>query len=752
MLNMIKDRPLMFFILSFFFGMILSPLLPFSANAALTVLLLTVVLVTLSQPRPLLGKTRKIMILIPILVGIIFGTVFQYFAIEKPKNEITSLSGTEKEIVAVVEEVSFSEEYFVAYKVRVVRIDNEKVGFSCALSIPYDIGAKENDVIRLKARLSLPEKESYGFSLREYYSSRGIYLLAEATDENARVIGIDRSIPSFFRSMSHSLSVKLKTSLGREQGGFVSGLIIGRKNDVPDSVNTSFRYLGISHVLSVSGLHLAILTGTLLMLLKALTVRRSVRYLITVGFVIFFILLTGARPSVIRSGVMLILLMTADIIGRDYDPMTSLSIAAFVIIIFSPTSVYDAGFILSISATAGIILLGAPITRWLYHISDGKSFWLRAFTRLLTVLSITASATVFTLPAIRYFFGEASSVSLLSNILFIPLITVLMYLSILFLIFYPTLLAPPLSGITASMSKLITDLSSGLMRILPPPIDLTYPFSAVTVITAVTVLIVLLIKKKRALALVLSISAFATCHFGCLAYYDHLHKGEESIIYSSVNGNDYVIVNVNNKTLLCDFSDGGFSSLRRATELVRPKLHDTSVDTVLLTHLHRKHIAMISRLSDNERIKQLYIPSPQNDDEKVFAEAIRNAAEGRGIKVIIFNSESDITFDFSGIKITLYQKAYIERSVQPLHLMKIDGKRDFLYIGSAVFESELSEKAISLLESTDVLFLGAHGPLIKKPLIPLVFEGEVLISDSETNIGYETNYKTVEFFKKYITK
>ena len=141
MLNMIKDRPLMFFILSFFFGMILSPFLPFGANAALTVLLLTVVLVTLSQPRPLLGKTRKIMILIPILVGIIFGTVFQYFAIEKPKNEITSLSGTEKEIVAVVEEVSFSEEYFVAYKVRVVRIDNEKVGFSCALSIPYDIGA-----------------------------------------------------------------------------------------------------------------------------------------------------------------------------------------------------------------------------------------------------------------------------------------------------------------------------------------------------------------------------------------------------------------------------------------------------------------------------------------------------------------------------------------------------------------------------------------------------------------------------------
>ncbi len=752
MLNMIKDRPLLFFILSFFFGMIMSTALPFTAKAVLTVLFLTVILVTASQFRPLIGKTRRVAILIPLLIGIIFGMVYQYFAVEKPKNEITAFSGTEKEIVAVVEEVSFSEEYFTAYKVRVVRIEDEKVGFSCALSIPYDIGAKENDVVRLKARFNLPKKESYGFSLREYYSSRGIYLLAEATDENAKVIGFDRSIPSFFRNMSHGISVKLKTSLGRDHGGFVSGLIIGRKNDVPDSVTTSFRYLGISHVLSVSGLHLAILSGTLVMFLKALTVRRSVRYVLTIGFIIFFILLTGARPSVVRSGIMLILLLSAEALGRDYDPITALSFAAFVIILFSPTAIYDAGFILSISATAGIVLLGSPITKWLYHISDGKSFWLRIFTRLLTVLSITASATVFTLPAIWYFFGETSSVSLLSNILFIPLVTVLMYLSILFLILYRTPLAPSLSGITSSMAGLVTDLSDAFMKILPPPIDLTYRFAFIPVTLALSVLIILLIKKKRALALVLSLSTFALSYFGCLAYYDNLHKGEENIIYSSINSNDYVVVNADNKTLLCDFSDGSYSSARRVTELIQPKLHDTSVDTILLTHLHRKHIEMISRLSDNGRIKQLYIPSPQNDDEKIFAEAIRNAAESRGIDVITYNSDRDVTFDFSGIKITLSQKAYIERSVQPLHLMKIDGKRDFLYIGSAVFESELSEKALSLLEDTDVLFLGAHGPLIKEPLIPLDFKGEILISDSETNEVYETNYDVVGFYKKYITK
>jgi competence protein ComEC len=69
---------------------------------------------------------------------------------------------------------------------------------------------------------------------------------------------------------------------------------------------------------------------------------------------------------------MLILLMTASIIGRDYDPITSLSLSAFIIILLSPSSLYDASFILSVSATAGIILLAVPITRWLYHLSNNK--------------------------------------------------------------------------------------------------------------------------------------------------------------------------------------------------------------------------------------------------------------------------------------------------------------------------------------------------------------------------------------------
>ena len=752
MLNLAKDRPLLFFVISFVFGMIVSSVCGLVTKIILVSLLTFLALIIISFKRPLYGNIRRLAAVFPLIIGILFGTSYHYLAIERQKDKISSLEGKEKEITAVVEEISYRSEYFVSYKVRVVGMNDEETGFDCAVSVPYDIGAEENDVIRLRVKFSLPEKDNYGFQLREYYSSRGIYILAEASDENARIIGIDRSIQSFFRSLSSRISVKFKTALGRYHGGYVSGLLLGRKSDVPDSITTSYRYLGISHILSVSGLHLSILAGSLMIFLSALTLRRSNRYILTVAFIISFILLTGSRPSVIRSGIMLILLLVAQLTGKKYDPITALSFAAFVIIMISPTAIYDAGFILSVSATTGIILLGAPITKWLYHISNGKGLFISTLSRLLNLFAITASATVFTLPALWYYFGEVSSVSLISNIIFIPLNTVLMYLAVLFLIFCQTPLSPSFAGMTASLASLITGLSDRLMRILPSPIDLTYPFAVLSVFIAASTLIFFMIKKKRTLALVLSLTAFTLSYYSCLTYYNHLHKGEENVILSSVDGNDYVIINAEGKTLLCDFSTGSYSSSRHAFELVQPKLHDSSVDTVLLTHLHRKHIDMIRRLSDNYKITQLFIPSPQSDEETIFSRAIQETAEERGVKVITYNSDRDVTFDFAGIKITLYQRTYIERSVQPVNLMRIEGKRNFLYVGSSVFEGDLADKARAALAYTDVLFLGGHGPLIKEALPTLPFNGEVIVSNTKTNEAYGTSYKTVDFYKKYITK
>ncbi len=749
MVKQLHGRKLTFFVISFVFAMLISEQVS-RKSAIITVIALTAVIPVLILLRRLFSSKiiKEAVLIIPIILGIISGTLFQHYTVDKERSKITRLGGSECQICAVIEEVTYTSDYFSAYTVRVIELDGKDAGFKASLEIPFDPGAEENDVIRLNVKLSLPETDQNGFPLREYYAARSIYLCAKAADENVKIIGYDRSIPAFFRNLSHSLSTKLLFSLGSESGGFVSGLLLGRKSDIPDRLNTSFRYLGISHVLSVSGLHLTILTALLMLFLGIFQVPYWPRTLLSVVFIISFILLTGARPSVMRSGIMLLLMILAGMISRDYDAPNALSFAAIVIILISPSSIHDSGFLLSVFATAGIIALGVPCTRWLFHAAKGRPLIARIALKATSSFAITTAATLFTLPIMYRFFGEISPLSVITNLIFIPLCTVLMYLSVLLLIFFGTPLSSTFAAMTASLSKFITYLSYTLTDILPEPLNLTYDFVPIVITMALAVLVLFTIKKKKGLALILSASVFAVSYFSFISVYKALHKNEATVVCVTSGENDYILVNVNGKTLMCDFSNGGYSSAMDASSLSKTEVHDFSPDVILLTHLHRKHIDMIARLADNNRISQLFIPSPQNDDEQLFADAVSAAAQRRGISVTSYHSDKDVTFDFEGVKLTLYKRTYIERSVQPLHLLVIEDKQTLVYAGRALTESPLADELYSELKSCDILFLGTHGPLIKAPLPSLNFDGKIIVSDPEINNEYKTSFKVIDFYYK----
>lgn len=753
MIKHLRARKLMFFVISFVFAMLLSERISQKASViTVSVLAVFIPLIILVSNLFSVKIIKEATVIIPIILGIISGTVFQHYAVDKERSKITKFSGSECQICAVIEEVTYTSDYFSAYIVRVIELDGKDVGFKASLELPFDPGAEENDVIRLKVRLNLPEKDQNGFPLREYYAARNVYLCAEAIDENIKIVGYDRSVPAFFRNLSRSLSTKFLFALGSESGGFVSGLLLGRKSDIPDRLDASFRYLGISHVLSVSGLHLTILTALLMLFLGIIQAPSWLRTLLTVVFVIFFILLTGAIPSVMRSGIMMLMMILADKISRDYDALNALSFASIVIILLSPASLHDSGFLLSVFSTAGIIMLGAPCTKWLFHTAKGRPFLLRLALKAASSFAITAAATLFTLPIIFRFFYEMSPLAIITNLIFIPLCTVLMYLSILLLIFFSTPLSQTFAAMTASVAKLTSSLSYTLTSILPEPINLTYSFVPAVIVAALAVLVFFMVKKKRGLALILSASVFAVSYWSCISVYKYIHRDEATVICLSSGENDYIILNINEKTLMCDFSNGGYSSARNTSELCKTVVHDFSPDVILLTHLHRKHIDMISRLADNNHLSELFIPSPQNDDEKIFADAITDTAQRRGISVTLYNAEISVTFEFEGAKLTLYERTYIKRSAQPLHLLVIEDKQTLVYAGSALTESPLADEFSDVLKGCDILFFGTHGPIIKQPLPALDFNGTVIISDNESNTAYNTSFETIDRYSKFVLK
>lgn len=594
-----------------------------------------------------------------------------------------------------------------------------------------------------------PRKNEYGFAVRDYYESNGIYIFGEAIDENTEVIGKDDSIFAFFSSLSRKMSIKFKVALGDEVGGFLSGILLGRDQDITDSTSTSFRYLGISHILSVSGLHLSILVGGLYYLLVSVRIGPKVRFVIITAFIVFFTFLTGLKAPVLRSAIMTFLMLWSKMIPYEYDPPTSLSFAAFVIALLFPSIIDNAGFILSVSGTAGILALGVPACKRLREISKGKGIIIRILIPLLMSLSISASATLFTLPAVYLFFSEFASVGLLANLIFVPICTLLLYLAVFFLIFYHTPLSPIISSVVASITKPVISFSYDMSSILPEPMRMDRVHATIILITFVVFILCLLFKRTKSLTLIISWCIIVTSLSGYALLRMNNTKNDVNVVCtSSISGNDYILINSNSKTLLCDFSNGSYNLSDVAASLSGPLLYDTSFDALLITHIHRKHITMIARLSDNYRIDEIYIPYPKTDEESAYISSIIRSAESKGIRVVCFSTDTDSSFIFEDCEITLYREAVIKRSTQPINMMKIRADKTLLYVGGAVYESDLREEFERQLLTCNNVWFGAHGPVIKEALPPLPSHISYISSSKEVNSRYGIDCKVIDGYEK----
>ncbi len=197
----------------------------------------------------------------------------------------------------------------------------------------------------------------------------------------------------------------------------LAGILIGDRSGIPASVIESFRTSGILHILAISGYNISVLAAVAFRLLKGAGLPRRTNFFAVLGLISIFIVLTGASASVVRAGIMGILVLFAYEAGRLYSVHNALVGAAAVMVWINPYLLrWDAGFQLSFLATMGIVYLSpliAPFMRWLPSALQIRE----------TVL-MTLSAQLAVLPLLLYAFGEFPLVAPLTNIavlLVIPL-------------------------------------------------------------------------------------------------------------------------------------------------------------------------------------------------------------------------------------------------------------------------------------------------------------------------------------------
>ena len=229
-------------------------------------------------------------------------------------------------------------------------------------------------------------------------------------------------------------------SLYRELGldgddlAVLSALTIGDKTDLSESVRESYSIAGASHILALSGLHIGLLYALLLFILKPLIRRGGAgKWLCTVFLIILlwaFAFFTGLSPSVVRSVTMFSLLALANMSGRRSLSFNTLAVTAWIMLICNPTWLFDVGFQLSFIAVASILLI-QPIVYRLFAVKNriGKYVW--------GLMSVSIAAQLGTAPLVLLYFSRFSTHFLLTNLIVIPLVTVILYAAVLMLLLTP---------------------------------------------------------------------------------------------------------------------------------------------------------------------------------------------------------------------------------------------------------------------------------------------------------------------------
>jgi competence protein ComEC len=226
-------------------------------------------------------------------------------------------------------------------------------------------------------------------------------------------------------------------------------MTLGDKSALSSEVKDIYSITGASHVLALSGLHL----GIIYMLLSILLAHRRRFWLSQVVIILSiwaFAVMTGLSTSIVRSATMISIYGLLSVAGRNKSSLNVLCFTAILMLLFSPTLLFEVGFQLSFMAVLSILLFMPLVERMVpsrYMIKYPLVRW------LWSAIAVSMSAQIGVAPLIAYYFGRLSTYFLLTNLFVLPLATVILYGALLFLITSWSLLGSALFTVVTLLNR-----------------------------------------------------------------------------------------------------------------------------------------------------------------------------------------------------------------------------------------------------------------------------------------------------------
>jgi len=641
------------------------------------------------------ARTRVMLICFAACTGMLWNIAFTELVVYPAE----SLAGEKRTYTARVLDYPQKGEYSTSQLAELKR-GNKKIKI---LLRAYDgslDGSAPGDTVSFKTAL-----KSCAANEEDYYTAKGVFLRGNVSGAQiSKGSGKDlRYLPA---KLAFALKEQAEKLFAPRQAGFVKALLTGDKSGLGPELSSVLKVSGISHVVAVSGMHLSFIVGFI-----TLAVGRKRRAaIVCIPVILFFMAMVGNTPSVVRAGIMQIMLLAAPVFKREADSVTDLAFALAILLAVNPYSVKSPGLQLSFAAAAGIIFITPGIYKRLACLTEKpeKKAVVKLKNAVASALAATLGASVLTVPLCALHFGSFSIIAPLTNVLVLWAVSLAFVLSLLACML--GLLCPPLGIAAAFLAKW------PIMWILfAAKCTAAVPFAAIGFSG-------ICIRAWMVFAVVAAVIAFADKHFRLrlLLAAELVTLAAAVAATIAVNSSSemtFAVLNVGQGQCAAVISGGysalidcGGSSAETAGEKAAEYIALAGVpqlDCLILTHYDADHTNGAEVLFARTKVASLIMPVIAGEDEK--AARLEKLARENGTQVIYITEDMRMSLGEAEIVLLPSHSDNGGQNENCMAILVSCGDFEALATGdmNAVSEEKLLERAE--LPDLELFIAGHHG-------------------------------------------
>lgn len=588
------------------------------------------------------------------------------------------------------------------------------------LYIPKDVEKLEyGSIIKINAQYTEATRDrNYGgFNYKTYLRTKKIYGIFNVEDVEIVKNGSDNIIIKLRKYIKSKLREKLK----KENSELAISLIVGDRSHISSEVEDNFKKANLMHMLAISGAHFSYVILIATFISNRLQHKR-LGQLIQIIAIIFFMNLTGNTASVVRAGIMSILLIGSSICKRQNDSLNNIAISAIIQIINNPYIIFDSGFMLSYSGVLGIILFYKKISEHIHFKS----------------IALTISANIFIIPIMIYNFHTISGSFIISNICASWLLGIIIILEFISLCI-PIKLLYMILDLLIMMLRKIAEICANI-----PFAQMYVPRYAIFFVIVIYILIFcrkLKCKKYVYSFLTIGVSILLIVNF------TDVYQDRMRINFIDVGQGDSCLIRYKGINIMID-SGGSLSKNKdgKSYDIGENVLNNyllnrgiTRLDYIMASHFDEDHSQGFVFLLKNMKVKNVII-SEQYKTSSIY-EQFKQICKKQNIQIIYVRSGDEIRIKDLAFKILHPKSKENQISENPLNnnaivcMVKYKNRR-ILFTGDIekVAENEMVKEYTNGLKA-DILKVGHHGSKTSttKEFLDLINPSVALIGVGQNN-------------------